>query len=187
MTDWSAPDAVDRLLFDGEDVVRSVEVAARSRVDVTTHRVLVFTPDGDGPNFSYADLPNVEGVEIERAGRGWLVGLGVRALVIGGFLLAFGSSVDFGGLFGPVSVSGAEQVGVGGMVAMFDVLRAGAALLDDALLVAGVSGVLLGVLAIGGYLTTRERALVIRVAGGDDLRIAGASEEVTEQVREAVA
>ena len=48
MAGWKS--RVDDLLYDGETARETVDVGT-SRVVVTSHRVLAFTPDADGENF----------------------------------------------------------------------------------------------------------------------------------------
>ena len=55
------------LLYEGESVRETVPVGAGGIV-VTTHRLLAFTPDREGPNFRQVDRPNVDGAEVRTVG-----------------------------------------------------------------------------------------------------------------------
>ncbi|MFC7026658.1 hypothetical protein ACFQH8_02280 [Halomicroarcula sp. GCM10025710] len=37
---------------------------------MTSHRLLAFTPDREGPNYRTVDRPNVEGVDVRTSGEG---------------------------------------------------------------------------------------------------------------------
>jgi len=55
------------LLYEGESVRETVPVGA-GVVVVTTHRLLAFTPDREGPDFRQVDRPNVDGAEVRTVG-----------------------------------------------------------------------------------------------------------------------
>jgi hypothetical protein len=163
---------VQRVLRDDESVEVTLP-AGNGRIVVTTHRVLAATPERDGPNLSYADRPNVEAVERENEGGTAHLARGVKACVVGLLLLGVGATVDLGGLITGTSVDSgtASQVGVGQVVAMLDALRAGLALLDVAMVAGGVLAVGFGLVSTSLFLRARQTALVVRVAGHDDLRV----------------
>jgi len=162
-------DRVQDLLYDGESVRERVAVDD-AQVVVTSHRVLAFTPDGDGPNFRQVERPNVAGVSTGATASGALLGRGVRWTAIGLVLLGFGTVVDFGAIVGDVDLStgGTGAVGLGGVLGavqgMLDLLRQ----LDAILQTLGALVVLLGVLVLGAYLRTRTPTLVVEVAGDAD-------------------
>lgn len=163
---------VQRLLRQDESVEETVS-AGSGRLVVTTHRVLAATPERDGPNLADAQRPNVEAIEQDTDGGTSHLVRGVKASVVGLALLGAGLVTDLGGLIGAASVSGdtANKMGVGEVVALLDVLRTGLALLDVALLVGGALTALVGVLSLGLFLRARQTDLVVRVAGGDDLKL----------------
>ena len=138
-------DRVQDLLYDGESVRERVAVDD-AQVVVTSHRVLAFTPDGDGPNFRQVERPNVAGVSTGATASGALLGRGVRWTAIGLVLLGFGTVVDFGAIVGDVDLStgGTGAVGLGGVLGavqgMLDLLRQ----LDAILQTLGALVVLLG-------------------------------------------
>lgn len=170
MADWRG--RVDDLLYAGEDVIARVG-RGPDEVVVTTHRVLAFTPERDGPNFDAVDRPNVSSVDFEATGRTWFVVQGLKALAIGALLVAAGLVVDLGGIFGDVSLDNANAVGAGGVLGMLDLLQTAMSLANEALLAVGGLFVLLGLVAMGAYWTTRTTDLVVAVAGDEDLRLDG--------------
>lgn len=161
-------DRVEALLYDGETVRERVEVEG-SLVAVTSHRVLAFTPDADGPNFREVERPNVVGVSTGAETTGTLLARGVRWTVIGLVLVGIGTVIDFGAIVGDVDLStgGTGSVGIGGVLGavqgMLDLLRQ----LDALLQTLGALVALLGVLVLGGYLLTRTPTLVVEVAGDE--------------------
>lgn len=164
---------VDELLYQGEEALERHEAGPNLLV-VTTHRLLAFTPEGDGPNFQHVDLPNVTGVSLSATGRPKLLEYGVKTGALG--LLAFGSgaAVDFAGLLSldSVDTTGAGQVGVGGVLGMVDAVAGLLALLDVALTAGGALLTLAGLGLLAVYLRSRERELVVEVAGGDPVTVA---------------
>ncbi len=86
-------DHVEDLLYDGETVRETVDLAA-GQVVVTSHRVLAFTPRTEGANFRQADLPNVEGVGLGAQTEADLLERALRFGVIGVVLLGFGALTE---------------------------------------------------------------------------------------------
>jgi len=118
MPRWQA--RVDDLLFEGEAVRESLDVGS-SRVVVTSHRVLVFTPDLDGENFRKADRPNVTGVDTGALGKSSFLRRGLSIGVVGLVLLVAGLVFDPSSLFSDdmdVNSGAASEVGFGGIVEM---------------------------------------------------------------------
>ncbi|MFB6266723.1 MAG: hypothetical protein ABEI31_03610 [Halodesulfurarchaeum sp.] len=167
---------VDQLRFDGEEVLLRVG-EGDGVVVVTTHRVMAFTPETDGENFRAVDRPNVTGVSRTTSGNARFVPAGIRALVVGAFLLGAGLVVDFDGLLSTPSVgeTGAGQVGMGQILGLLELLQTVFALLNEGFLIAGGLATLLGLAAVAHYLRTRRPEVVIEVAGGSDLRVPGDS------------
>lgn len=157
---------VDDLLYDGESTVESVAVGG-SRAVVTTHRLLAFAPDRD-PRFQEVARPNVTGVTVETSGAtGWLR-RAARAGAWGVGLLVASALASFDGALS------APRGDVMDALAFLRVLFAALALLDDALRVAGAVLLLAAVAFLGRYLRSRERAVVVAVSGGDDVRLPAA-------------
>ncbi|MFB6152737.1 MAG: hypothetical protein ABEJ27_00650 [Halodesulfurarchaeum sp.] len=167
---------VDQLRFDGEEVLLRVG-EGDDAVVVTTHRVMAFTPESDGKNFRAVDRPNVTGVSRTTTGNARFVPAGVRALVVGAFLLGASLVIDFEGLLSTPSFgeTGASQVGMGQILALFSLLRTVFAVLDEVLLLGGGLATALGLAAVGYYLATRQPEVIIEVAGEPDLRVPGGS------------
>ncbi|WP_434530321.1 hypothetical protein ACODNH_11885 [Haloarcula sp. NS06] len=99
--DWVA--RAESLLYDGEVIEADVRLD-RGGVVVTSHRVLVFTPDREGSNYRQVDRPNVEGVDVTTSGDWSFLELGVKALVVGIVLVAAGMTVSLDSLVGNVSL-----------------------------------------------------------------------------------
>lgn len=163
---------VERQLREDEDVEVTVS-AGNGRLVLTSHRVCAVTPERDGPNFATAKRPNVEAVEEETAGGTDHLERGIKASVVGLLLLGIGASVDLASLLGDAQVDSgtAGQLGVGQVVAMLDALQTGLALLDTGMLVGGFVAVLVGLASLGLFIRERQRNLVVRVAGDDDLEL----------------
>lgn len=168
MTDWR--DRVDRLLYDGERVVESVAVG-EDRVVVTTHRVLALTPNGDGANFRGIDLPNVEGIRVSTDGRRRYLRWTIRPLVLGAILVLAGSQLDLGDPLSGMDTSSAASTGTDGILSTVSSLTSLLAVLDEVMLAVGAVCLLVVALLLGLYLHSRERRLVIGVAGDDDLKL----------------
>ena len=166
-------DRLANMLFQGEEVEEEF-TADGARVAVTTHRVLVFTPDGDanGRRFDHADRPNVVDATVRTSGRESYVGWGARVAVYGVVLLGGGFLLKSSGIvdeFG--SVSPPDSAPAGGIVQFVDVLPHALAAMTDVFLLLG--GLLL--LAAGGllalYFGSRSRELVIERSGRDPIRV----------------
>jgi hypothetical protein len=166
MSRWKS--RVDDLLYDGESVRETVDTGT-SRVVVTSHRVLAFTPDADGENFTQVDRPNVETVETGSSTDDRLLRYASRFGVVGGVLVVTGFLVDFGSVFGDVEfdTESAGQVGAGGLIStaqtLIDIMKQ----LDFLLLVLGLLSLLLTAVLVGVYLFRRDPTLVITVAGDE--------------------
>ena len=186
MAAWES--RVDQLLYEGEEVRRQVGGESVGVV-VTSHRVLAFTPETEGPNFRAVDRPNVTDVGRRTAGETrWLVN-GVKWLVIGVFLLAGGALFDFEGLLGDVDVSqGTGRIGLGGILGLFSLMRTVFALMDDAFLLGGAIAAAGGLVALGWYLQTRRTDITIAVAGEEDIHLpkAGLTDDDIEAIAAAV-
>lgn len=163
---------VERQLREDEEIEVAV-TAGDGRLVLSTHRLFAVTPERDGPNLATARRPNVEGIEAETTGGTGHLERGIKASVVGLLLLGISASVDLAGLLGDARVDSetAGQVGVGQVVAMLDALQTGLALLDTGMLVGGFVAVLVGLASLGLFIRERQRNLVVRVAGDDDLEL----------------
>ena len=162
--EWA--DRVHELLYDGESVRETVAVDD-ARVVVTSHRVLAFTPDGDGPNFRQLERPNVVDVTTGTDGNPALLARGLRWGAIGGLLAVVGSVVDVGAIVGDVDLSGPDAggVGIGGVLGAVQTMLDLLSQLDVFLQLLGGLGLLASSLVLGAYLLTRDATLVVEVAG----------------------
>lgn len=160
---------IEGLLYDGEEVTLRAGGADPSVV-VTTHRVLAFTPEGEGPNYRPLERPNVLGVaRRSTGGERWLLA-GLKALFVGLALLAGGVVVDLDGVLGAVDVGSAPGgTGLGGLLRAVALIGAALSLLDEALLVSGALGSLVGLTLVAVAVRSRERRVYLEVAGGDDV------------------
>ncbi|WP_248515675.1 hypothetical protein [Salinarchaeum laminariae] len=173
MADWS--ERVDELLFDGESVESTVDVGAGTIV-VTSHRVLVFTPEGDGPRYRAIDRPNVLGVEQRGVSPFDLFSKATKLGVGGGLLVLVGLVVDPEALFPRPDLSGAQGMGVVDTVdSMLGVFYA----LDLALLALGAVLSIVGVGLLTVQLATRKDRLAIEIAGEDDVVLSWGVDDAT--------
>jgi len=175
------------LLYEGESVQETVPVGAGGIV-VTTHRLLAFTPDREGPNFRQVDRPNVDGVEVRTVGTFQFLQRAVKALVGGGVLLAAGLAVNLEGMVAGISPDGgtAGTVGIGGMIGTLRTVLSLLARLDDLLRVFGALALALGAILLAVYLWSRERLLVVAVAGGEDIELTASDEAVVDRLQAAL-
>lgn len=166
-------DEVERLLYEGETVEETVEMAEGATVVVTSHRVLAFKPSLEGANFEQVDRPNVEGVSTGALAESDLLGRALQWGVIGLVLLAGGFLVNLDSLVGQVDLSSASagRIGIGGFMGMMQTVMDLLALLDDGMRLFGAIFLLLAAVLVGVYVLTRDRTLVIRVAGNDDVHV----------------
>ena len=156
---------VDDLLYDGEAVVETVPVDD-GRVVVTTHRLLAWTPAGEGRRLRSVARPNVASVSEAREGGERAFGVALRAGVVGVVCLVVAplAAVDV------PDVSGGEAALGGGLDALASLFGA-LALLDEALTVAGALALAVAAAAAGWFLRRRERVVRVDVAGEDDVSV----------------
>ncbi|AAV47765.1 MULTISPECIES: hypothetical protein [Haloarcula] len=185
--DWVA--RAESLLYDGEVIEADVRLD-RGGVVVTSHRVLVFTPDREGSNYRQVDRPNVEGVDVTTSGDWSFLELGVKALVVGIVLVAAGMTVSLDSLVGNVSLDSggaASAVGIGGMLGMLQTMLTLMAQLDDLMRLFGGLALAFAAVVLGVYLWSRDRLLVVRVAGGDDVELTAPDDEsVVDRIEAAI-
>ena len=165
-------DRAEQLTYEGERITQTVAVG-EGGVVVTTHRLLVFDPDGEGAVFSDVDLPNVIGVTEAERGDTQFLTLGAKAGAVGTVLLLAGALVPLDALVGDVSFGqGAGRIGIGGVVGVLESVLGILRSLDDLMLVVGALAFLVAAGALGWYLQTRERQLRIERAGAEPLVLA---------------
>ena len=179
MSGWR--NRVDDLLYSGESVTETVDFDLASVV-VTTHRVLAFDPDGDGPAFQQVDRPNVEGVSTGAQSEMGLLERGVRIFIVGVVLVGAGFVVDFESIVGDVNLGGqsSQQLGLGGIMGTLQSLLGLISQLDYLMRVFGALALFLSVVFVAVYWFTRDQTLVIEVAGDDDIRIPRPNEHAGE-------
>jgi hypothetical protein len=167
---WTGP--VEELLFDGESVKHRTEIGD-NEVVVTSHRLLAFTPETDGENFRQIDRPNVQGVSAGADGEDTFIQQGVQTLGIAIVLLLAGQFISLDSLVSGVDLGGsaAGRMGLGGLMGMLTGLLNLLAMLDELMTMFGALAVILAMVIFVVYLLTRDRVLVIAVAGGDDILV----------------
>ncbi len=163
-------DRVDDLLYDGEHVASSFDVG-EGGVVITSHRLLAFTPDGEGANYRYVDRPNVVGVERTTRGSGTFLTPAVKALVVGAILLIAGQVVSLDDMVGTVEIESTGAMGLGGFFGLMQSLLTAVAMLDELMTLLGALVLLVAVALLGLYARTRTDLLVVEVAGEDDLEL----------------
>ena len=185
--DWV--ERAEELLYDGESVQERVPVGAGGVV-VTSHRLLAVTPDRSGPNFSQVDRPNVDGVDITTSGEFRFLAQAVKAIVVGIALLAAGYTVSLDSMVEGISLESggaASAVGIGGMLGLLQTMLGLLAQLDELMRVFGGLALAFGVVVLAVYLWSRERLLVVSVAGGDDIELPAPDDEgVVDKLQTAV-
>ena len=185
--DWVA--RAESLLYDGEVIEADVRLD-RGGVVVTSHRVLVFTPDREGSNYQQVDRPNVEGIDVTTSGDWSFLELGVKALVVGIVLVAAGMTVSLDSLVGNVSLDSggaASAVGIGGMLGMLQTMLTLMAQLDELMRLFGGLALVFAAVVLGVYLWSRDRLLVVRVAGDDDIELTAPDDEsIVERIEAAI-
>jgi hypothetical protein len=182
-------DRLSNMLFQGEEVEEELSVEG-ARIAVTTHRVLVFTPDGEGRRFDHADRPNVVDAAVETTGHTAYVSWGVRTGVYGAVLLGGGLMIQVSGILDRLGAAtppeNAPDAGLGGLLGLLpDALAA----LTDAFLAGGAVLLLAAVALTGLYYRSRTRELVIERAGRDPMRVPLRSEDgeqIARRLRTAV-
>jgi hypothetical protein len=160
---------IDRLTYAGEEPTATLPVRDGVLV-ATTHRLLVYTPDGDGVVLQTVAAPNVTGLGHTTGGnRRWRPGLVALAVGIAGLLVGQTLSVA------PPSVASADSPVVGdGLAAVTETIRL-VGLFDELATVVGVGALLVAAGLFASYGTSRDTQVVVRVAGEDPL-VASAGE-----------
>jgi hypothetical protein len=155
---------LERWLYAGESVCIA-EPLASGWVAVTTHRLLVYTPDTEGAPFVSYDRPNVDGVRLGSDGDARYLTVLPRPLVYG--FVSVGSWVAFrqAGLATLLDVDAGDSLAVVGMAGLFDTIRTALQFLELALLVGGL--LTLTGAAVLGVLSLRSRTTHLVVDTGD--------------------
>lgn len=167
MSGWQS--RVKDLLYENETVKEVVDVED-SRVVVTSHRVMAFTPNMDGENFRQVERPNVTGVGMGSLGKTDLAGRSVRYGIYGILLIVVGLLIDFENYIGGVSfdAEAAQDTGAGGIVSMAQGMMNFMAQLDELMQVVGALVLLVAVVLFAVYWLLRTPTLVIEVAGDEE-------------------
>lgn len=168
MSGWRGD--VDQLLYAGEELRERVG-GGPDEIVVTSHRLLAVTPEAAGPNLHAVDRPNVEGVDVETTGRRRYLTAGGKVLIAGLVSVLVGVVVDFEGIASAMPSPGADAPAAGGILAILDTVRTGLGLVDTVLFTVGGVLAVAGVVAVGAYWLTRERNVLVSVAGDDDVRL----------------
>lgn len=178
-------DRVRSLLYAGEEPRAALPVADGYLV-ATTHRLLVYTPRGDGVNLRVVERPNATAVSHDASGNEQLLEPIVYTIGGGLLLVVLGSVLNFGSMADAVpSMEGAGSVGVGSILAQIASVLSLVGLVDELMAVGGALALLVGTALTGVYLYTRRSEIVVRVAGESDLRVSAGS--TTERETEAFA
>jgi len=157
---------VEDLLYDGESVEESIELGT-ARVVVTSHRVLAFTPEMEGENFTQADLPNVESVDVGSVSDRGLLSRAIQFGVVGAVLVVLGLVIDFESILGGATfdADAAQEVGAGGIISLAQRFISFMIQLDYLMRVFGVLALGLAAVLFGVYWFLRDPTLRITVAG----------------------
>lgn len=158
------PTSPDRWLYAGESVVAR-EPLGTGWLAVTTHRLLVYTPDTDGPRFTGYDRPNVEDVRVDAGGDSRYLAILPRAAVYAVVLLGGWFAFGQAGLTDLLAVNAGDSLSVVGMAGLFGTIRRALALLELALLGGGLLLAAVAIALCGQYLRSRRSRLVVDVAG----------------------
>ncbi len=171
MSGWQS--RVDELLYESESVEEVVDIDS-SRVVVTSHRVLTFTPEMDGENFRQVERPNVTGVTTGAIGRTALAARSIRYGIYSLLLIGAGFVINFESFVGDISfdAEAAGETGAGGIVGIAEGMMNLMAQLDELMQFVGALGLLVAVVMFAVYWLLRTPTLVISVAGeSEDLHV----------------
>ncbi len=179
---------VDQLLYAGETVIQDT-AGREAGIVVTSHRLLVFTPDLNGENVRSFHRPNVTGVSKVASGTGRWLTAGAKWLVLGFALTIAGALLDLDGILGSVSTEGsASQVGVGWIGGLFSLFNTAFTLLDDVLFFGGILAIMAALGLFLWYLRSRAEHLTIEIAGSSDVELpaAGLDDDSVGALQEAI-
>lgn len=168
---------LDELLFQGEEIEEDIELDG-ARIAMTSHRILVLQPGGDGRHFDHADRPNVTDATVTTSGepkyRDWTVrgAMYGAVLLVGGILLGYSGTLQ---QIANVQVDASPDAGA--VVQVLDLVVSTLELLAGGLLVSGILAMGATVGLMGLYVHTRRCELIIELAGRDPIRVPVDSEE----------
>lgn len=169
VTDGGVPDRVAALTYAGEEPTATLPVRDGLLV-ATTHRLLVYTPEGDGANLQTVEAPNVVGVGAGVRGRPELRQTGVFGVLAGVAGLLGGRVVSFETPAEAVPTD-VDVLGVGGLLRTVADVVGLLTLLDEALTLFGAVALLAGGVALAAAVTGRRQTVVVVVAGGPDVQV----------------
>ena len=161
--------AADTLLYAGETAVATLSIPDGQMV-ATSHRLLILTPDADGPNLRVVQRPNVQRLGQGTNGRQFLrptvvtMGGGVAAIALGS-LLTVESMAEAVPTEGPAA----------GLLGPIGTLLTLVGVLDELLVAAGAISLLLGTAITVVWLLVRTAVVTVRVAGGETIRVPAGS------------
>lgn len=164
---------VDDLLYESESVEEVVDIDD-SRVVVTSHRVLTFTPNMTGENFEQVERPNVTGVSTSALARTGLAQKSIHYGVYSAMLMLAGLFINFDSLIGSIQfdAQATQQTGAGGIVGLAQGMLSFFSQLDELMQVFGALGLLVAVVIFAVYWLLRTPTLAIIIAGDrDDLHV----------------
>lgn len=171
MSGWQS--RVEELLYESESVAEVVDIDS-SRVVVTSHRVIAFTPEMDGENFRQVERPNVTAVETSAQGKTALAGKSIRYGVYSVLLILAGIFINFDALIGDIQfdAEATSQTGAGGIVSIAQGMLDFMTQLDQLMQTVGALVLLVSVALFAVYWLLRVPTLAIRVAGdGKDIHV----------------
>lgn len=166
MSGWQS--RVKELLYESESVEEVLDYDD-TRVVVTSHRVMAFTPEMDGENFRQVDRPNVTGVTTGAQSRTALAARSIRYGIYGAILVLAGYFLNFEDFVGGVSLDAesAQQTGAGGVVQTTQGMLDFIANLDELMQTFGALALLVAVAVFAVYWLLRTPTMVISVAGDE--------------------
>lgn len=161
-------DRVEQMLHVGEEILVS-EAIEDTLIVITDMRVLVFSPDKSAKSFYSVYRPNVTGFNVTTGGEASNAMKGVRIGVYSVLLLGAGVFIDLEGVIDPISAPGG--IGISGMLSAINTVIFVLGFLDEVLLFLGL--VSLSITSWYGvrYFQSRERNLLVSVAGDSPIRI----------------
>lgn len=157
---------VNELLYDTEMIRQTVELDT-AHVVVTNRRILAFTPDMEGANFTQADRPNVNGVESGNLADRSRLSRGVQYVLTGLFLLGASLVIDFESAFGSLGfdTGSADAIGAGGFLSAVEQFFTLLIWLGRLLTVIGGVAAVVGIVLLAFYWESRTPTLRLVVAG----------------------
>ena len=159
------------MLFEGETIEEEIAVS-RGTLAVTSHRVMALTGEGNEQRLAHADLPNVRDAQLKTSGRLSYLAWAVRCGVIGILLLGGGVLLRTNQMFQSLTqIQLSDSPAVAGVGDLLTTVATWLSMLNVLLVFAGLLGTAAALGLIGLYLTTRDREIVIEVAGRDSIRV----------------